>query len=406
MVDSLDAFITPEQRASIRAPIEKARTFPRQAFTSEDFFKFEMEGIFYKQWVALCFSQQVEEQGSLLPIVFAGIPLLVAHGNDDKVRIFHNIVPYDGCLAVIDPIKDQQEIVTPYHGWRYDFAGKLTSIPYWDGSEQGDLQAIQQCSGDLVEVSCQNEGGILFINLSDKPESFAHTMKPLRNVLSEYRTDQMDIGRDKIGKPLLDEESLSTNWKTHYENWAINVLHEGFTHEIYRDSPQIPRVNKVGEKTYCEHIDGYLMGLSYVEKDFSETYELEELPFKHLGGDNKTLPKNAFIGSLFPNLHFAVFPYFIHFIITFPVSAGRTQTIRAQFYETETASNLSFYEDRLDIMEEFCQAGREDGHITEAVQKARHSPIFEQQFYSPFWDQMHYNFSNQVLDALENTYRK
>jgi phenylpropionate dioxygenase-like ring-hydroxylating dioxygenase large terminal subunit len=402
MVNRLDAFITPQQRTSIRAPINKARTFPRQAFTSEDFFKFEMEGVFYKHWVALCFSQQVEGQGSLLPIVFAGIPLLVVHGYDDKVRVFHNIVPYDGCLAVIDPIKDQQEIVTPYHGWRYDLRGKLTSIPYWDGSEQADLQAIQPCSGDLAEISCQSELGILFINLSDKPESFAQAMQPLRNILSAYRTDQMDIGRDEIGKPLLDEENLATNWKTHYENWAINVLHEGFTHEIYSDSSQIPRVNNEGKKTYCEYIDGYLMALSYVEKDFSETYELDELPFKPLGKNDQALPKNAFIGSFFPNLHFAIFPYFIHFIITLPVSAGRTQTIRAQFYDISSASNPDFSEDRRDIMEEFYQAGCEDGRITEAIQKARYSPVFEQHFYSPFWDQMHYNFSNQVLDALED----
>jgi choline monooxygenase len=401
MPDPLDMFISPAQRATIRAPIEEARTLPRQAFISDAFFELEMERIFSRHWTALCFTQQVSEPGHLLPVEFGGIPLLVVHGDDGKVRVFHNIVPYDGCLAVIEPIVAQANITTPYHGWCYDLCGKLIAMPYWDGSVQGDLASLHGHSGDLVEVYSQVELGIIFIDLSRAADAFAAQVEPLRKLLSEYRTFDLDIGRGEDGEPLLDEEDLATNWKTHYENWAINVLHEGFTHEIYAESSQIPRVNDVGEKTYVEHIDGSLMALSYLEQDFAETYELEELPFTHLGIDPDALPERAFIGSLFPNVHLAVFPYFIHVIIALPVSAGQTRTLRAQFYESESAVNPDYLEERLALMEDFKQAGLEDGRITQAVQKARRSPVCEQQFYSPFWDRMHYNFSNIVLKALE-----
>lgn len=91
----------------------------------------EIERIFSRHWLALCFVHQAAKPGCLMPIEFAGMPLLVIHGNDGILRVFHNIVPYDGCLAVIAPIQEQDEIVTPYHGWRYDLRGKLKAVPYW-----------------------------------------------------------------------------------------------------------------------------------------------------------------------------------------------------------------------------------------------------------------------------------
>jgi choline monooxygenase len=401
----LDTLITPAQRASVRASLEEACTLPRQAFTSEALFALEVERIFSRQWVALCFAQQAAEPGCLLPIEFCGIPLLVVRGDDAQVRVFHNIVPYDGCLAVIEPLTQQAEITTPYHGWRYDLRGKLQAIPYWDGTPQGNLKALRGRSGDLIEVRSQTELGLIFIDLSGEAAAFDLAMQPLRTLLSAHRTDALAISRyedDDDNILLVDGENLATNWKTHYENWAINVLHEGFTHEIYAESPQIPRVNTAGEKTYTDYIDGGLMALCYRERDFAETYELDDAPFSHLGLEAEALPEYSYIGSFFPNLHFAVFPYFIHLIIVHPVSAGQTRTLRAQLYDTASAADAEYLEERLGIMSDFQQAGTEDGRITEAVQKARRSPVCTQQFYSPFWDQMHYQFSKQVLDALEH----
>ncbi len=402
-VDRLDTLITEEQRAAVRAPIETARTLPRQAFTSEAWFELETAHIFGRQWCALGFVQQAQAPGDLVPVDLCGIPLLMVRGDDDQIRVFHNVVPYDGCLAVIEAAQGQSHIVTPYHGWHYDLAGKLTAIPYWDGTAQGNLDALRGRSGDLVEVRSQVLYGIVFVDLSGSADDFETHMTPLQRALSAYRTEVLDIGRDGEGQPLLDGELLATNWKTHYENWAVNVLHESFVHEIYAESPQIPRVDGDGKKTYSERMDGPLMALSYRERDFAETYEMDDLPFTSLGIEPDVWPEWALIGSFFPNLHLAVFAHFFHMIIALPDHAGQTRTVRAQFYERASAANPDLLDDRLEFLQGFKEAGFEDGRITEAVQKARRSPVFEQQFYSPFWDTMHHAFSNMVLDSLEQS---
>jgi len=385
----------------MRAPLAKAKTLPSVAFTSAEFFELERDRIFSRHWSALCFEQQAAQPGDLLPLEFCGMPLLLVRDEEGVLRVFHNIVPYDGCLAVIEPQQAQAEITTPYHGWRYDLCGKLLEIPFWTGIESGDLSALGERCGELIEISSHIELGMVLIDLSGSAGTVDPQLDPLRKLLTEYHSEALDIGRDENGDPLIDTEDLATNWKTHYENWALNVLHEAFTHEIYAESPQIPRVNTDGEKTYVEHIDGGFMALVYREQDFAETYQLEDLPFPTIGLDPAVAPEHSFIGSLFPNVHMAVFPTFIHLIIALPVSAGQTRTLRAQFYAPEAAADADCLEDRLVVMADFQQAGLEDGRITEAVQQARKSPVCQQQFYSPFWDNMHYTFSNIVLSALE-----
>ena len=52
------------------------------------------------------------------------------------------------------------------------------------------------------------------------------------------------------------------------------------------------------------------------------------------------------------------------------------------------------------LAEGFAGAAIEDGAVVEAVQRNRRSPVYEQNFYSPFWDQPHYRFTNRVLRDL------
>lgn len=392
--------MTSEQCASVRLPIDEACTLPRQAFLSEQFFDLELDKIFSGHWVALCFAEQVADSGDVLPLEFGKMPVFVAR-EGETLHVFHNIVPYDGCLAVTEPARGLQEIRTAYHGWCYGLDGKLKTLPYWDGTPRPATDVLAGKPGDLISVRCHCAMGIVFVDFSGSAPEFTEQFTPLYQSLSDYRIDELKIGRDAQNVLLIDQEDLKTNWKTHYENWAINVLHEGFTHEIYAESEQIPRVSQQGEKTYQECIDGDFMALSYREADFSETYELDEMPLQSIGHEIGTLPERAYIGSFFPNLHLAVFPYFIHMIIVHPHSAECTHTLRAQFYDEYSATDSGCLEERLELQAEFQQAGLEDSRVTEAVQKARHSPVYQQHYYSPFWDGMHYHFSNRLLDALE-----
>ena len=112
--------LSAEQYALVTAPIETARTLPREAFFSRSFYEAEVERIYARRWVGVLFEFEVAEPGDALPFECCGIPLVAVRGSDRKLRVFHNIVPYDGCLAVMEAARGLEQIETPYHGWVYD----------------------------------------------------------------------------------------------------------------------------------------------------------------------------------------------------------------------------------------------------------------------------------------------
>ena len=53
--------LTAEQRALITAPIDRARTLPREAFFSPAFFEAEIERIYARRWVGVLFEFEIAD---------------------------------------------------------------------------------------------------------------------------------------------------------------------------------------------------------------------------------------------------------------------------------------------------------------------------------------------------------
>lgn len=83
---SVDQFLTREDRDAIRAPIERARTFPQLAYYDPGFFALEVERIFSRNWIAVGFGSSLPAPGDRAPVEFCfmpGCPLSAKCGRDD-----------------------------------------------------------------------------------------------------------------------------------------------------------------------------------------------------------------------------------------------------------------------------------------------------------------------------------
>ena len=383
-----------EQLARIEAPIEEAGTLPAKTYTSEDFYDAEREKIFSKHWVSVLFDFDVADPGQALPFDLCDMPMLAVRGLDGKLRVFHNVVPYDGCLAVIEPATDLEKIETPFHGWVYDLEGKLISIPYWDGTRDGSLQSVAQFDTDLVEVHCETFLHTVFINLSSEPVSFHDHVAPVTRQFSDYDYDQIAIAIDTSGQPIVPRAVTNCNWKIFLDIDGPNVLHENFVHKDYRNSPLHPRVSKSGEKTYREIIDGYLIGVGFDYSDFVETYGAVNSSEPHLGGDGK-LPNQAGFVVLYPATSLSVAPNYMEIAINLPDGVGKTVDRRMYLLPKAavTAENAAKHEK---IFGFHGDVAPEDNRISEAQQKAAFSPVYNERFFSPFWDKMRHQLHRWV----------
>ena len=74
-------------------------------------------------------------------------------------------------------------------------------------------------------------------------------------------------------------------------------------------------------------------------------------------------------------------------------------------FDEDGASDPALAADRKASQRAGLQARQEDNFVCESVQRARHSPGVSSQFYSPFWDAMHYTLTNLILTRLEESER-
>jgi choline monooxygenase len=398
-MDETRKVLSTKEHALVTAPIEEARTLPREAFFSLSFYEAEVARIYSRRWVAVLLDFDVPEPGDALPFELCGIPLFALRGPDRKLRVFHNIVPYDGCLAVMKAESFLEKIETPYHGWVYDLYGRLIAAPFWDGTRDGPVESLNGREVNLAPVACGSFLHTLFINLSEQATPFEDFLAPLKRQFDEYDFEHATPALDEHGQVICAESCVATNWKTYYENACINVLHENFVHGVYRASSLHPRVDASGKKTFFEIIDGDLLGLGFHYDDFKETYGEIQPEALHLG-HGESPPQKASFSTLYPNLYFANAPEYIEIGLALPDGPERTRDRRIYLLQKDAATDLDSGLERRELVALYGEAAEEDAAICEAIQKARRSPAYSQRFYSPFWDELHYRFTQLVIRDL------
>lgn len=371
---------------------------PAEAYSGKDFHDAEREHIFSKHWVSVLFDFDVAEPGQALPFELCGMPLLAVRGQDGRLRVFHNVVPYDGCLAVLAPAHGLERIETPFHGWVYDLRGKLLATPYWDGSPEGDLKPLARFDTDLVEVHCETFLHTVFVNLSREPEPFQDHVAPIARQFSDYDFDKVAVATDISGRPIVPKAVTNCNWKIFFDIDGPNVLHEHFVHSDYRESPLHPRVSAIGEKTYREIVDGYLIGLGFEYGDFVETYGELDPTEPHLGREGK-MPDQAAYVDLYPAMSFSIAPNHIEIGINLPDGADKTVDRRMYLLPASAVTDENAAS-REKVYGFFSKVAAEDNAISEAVQKAARSPVYTERFFSPFWDRMRHQFHKWVAADL------
>jgi choline monooxygenase len=400
VTDALDRFLSSDERAALRAPIEGASPFPNVAYTSQAYFDLEVERVFARSWVAIGFSPSLPKPGDVQPLWIFGFPILTVRDDEGTIRVFHNIGAHDGCPVVTERASGLQELVSPYHGWTYNLRGRLIAAPYWDGRKDADLSLLRRRDVDLKEIRSGIWCGIVFINLSGKGPPLEEFLAPLIQFYTDYDFTRLEMAFDSADGDGIHRFRARANWKALWENYAPDVYHEAFVHPMYRKSDHVPRVDQVGRKTYREVNDRGLMGIAFETEAVPSTYPAARLPLIRHKSSGKPVAISS-IFNMYPNLALLVFPTRVRPSILIPHGPDDCEWLLATFYTDGAARDPALKEERDFAFGMSIAARREDDQVCEAVQRARRSPVFRKRFYSPFWETMLYSFNRRVLDDLE-----
>ena len=398
--ERLARVITRAERDAVMAPIDRALTLPAQAYTGDAWFALEIERVFARNWMAVRFTCEVPEPGDACPFDLFDMPLVALRGADGRLRAFHNIVPYDGCLAVRTRGRGLTGIETCYHGLRYDLAGRLIAAPYWNGRPECGPEDLGGRDGDLVEVRSEERMGVLFVNLDGRAGDLDAWLRPWRDLAGrDYAVDRLLPARDARGNARIERRSVAANWKTYQENASINLLHEAFTHALYRRSPEVPRVDPDGTPRFELSMEGALVAFSHHRRKSGRTYAPVRLP--GAGHDASLPPERGYFTTLYPNLNVPLLDAFAKVNIAIPRGPGVTELRHLRFYAPEALEDPAFQDEERLVQELFDTIHHEDRVAIEAVQSARRSPVWRQHYYAPFWDKLHHRFNQLVMADLE-----
>lgn len=201
--------------AKVMAPVATASGLPNAHYNDAAIFEAEKKPLFFDTWPAIATTRDVPEPGFAKPVDFLGQPLLLVHGRDGVIRVFHNVCRHRGMILVTEPGPIRGAIRCPYHSWCYDLDGKLKATPHVGGPGQNSHQDIDRDTLGLVEVRSHIWRDIIFINLSGTAAPFEDMHRDLIERWAEFDQPIFHGGDDSCF-----ELNLNTNWKLAVENYC------------------------------------------------------------------------------------------------------------------------------------------------------------------------------------------
>jgi biphenyl 2,3-dioxygenase subunit alpha len=216
---------TPE---AIRALVDQDKGLldPR-IYSDADLYELELERVFARSWLLLGHVSHVPKVGDYLTTYMGEDPVIMARQKDRSIRVFLNQCRHRGMRICRSDAGNAKAFTCSYHGWAYDIAGNLVSVPYedtaycskkehecgFDKADWGPLQARVQIYKGLVFANWDAEAPDL--------ETYIGDAKPYMDVM----LDRTPAGTEAIGG--IQKWVIPCNWKFAAEQFCSDMYHAG-----------------------------------------------------------------------------------------------------------------------------------------------------------------------------------
>lgn len=354
----------------IHQDIRRASTAPARFYTDPALHETIRERIFARSWQLVGDTDPVRPPGQVLPMtLLPGLldePLLLARGEDDRLRCLSNVCTHRGNLLVESGGRCQV-LRCRYHGRRFALDGRMLSMPEFEETE-----GFPSPADDLPEAPLGLWGKLVFTGI-DPGHDFDELIAPLHERLAFLPLDQLSFEPERSRDYL-----VRAHWALYVENFLegfhIPFVHAGlaqaldygdYTTELYRWSNLQLGVAADGEDTFDLPPDSPDHGRQVA----------------------------AYYWWLFPNTMLNVYPWGISVNIVHPLGIDRTKVLYRTYVLDPSRLDTGAGSD-LDRVE------REDEAIVEAVQRGVRSRLYDRGRYSPTREQGVHHFHRLLAEAL------
>ena len=198
----------------------------RPFYTDPDYFKADLEAIFYRDWIFAGHDCEINAPGQFLTLKIGEYPVVVVRGNDGAIRAFHNSCRHRGSRVCTTDHGRMRRLVCPYHQWVYNLDGSL-----FNARQMGEN--FDKTQFGLKLVHCESVAGYIFVCVADVAPDFG----PFRDMTAPYLAPHALVDVKVAHESTIVENG---NWKLVWEN-NRECYHCASNHpELCRTYPESP----------------------------------------------------------------------------------------------------------------------------------------------------------------------
>src|SRR6201993_4621909 len=200
--------------------LEKAWTIPAPWYFDHRIAKLERESVFAANWQVVGRLDQVREPGQFFTIDVNDEPLLVARGEDGKLRGFYNVCRHHAAAVVPEAAGCAKQFRCPYHGWTYGNDGALKGMVEFEGVCNFDRK-----DNGLVPIRIDTWENFVFANLGGKAPLLMQFLGRVPSLAAPLQlTEKLHYFDRRI-------YTLKCNWKVYVDNYLDGGYHVPHAHK-------------------------------------------------------------------------------------------------------------------------------------------------------------------------------
>jgi len=211
----------------------------RGVFVDPQVFELEMQRIFAATWVYLGHESEVAEPGSYKATTLGAQPVLLTRDAQGALHALINACRHRGVLLADDHTQGKcRHFVCPYHGWTFDLAGKLVSVPM----RERQTNTFKEAELGLVSVArLDSYRGFVFASLNPHVPTLPQHLGAAAEFFDLF-ADLSPSGQIRV-ETGVTRYQFRGNWKQQVEN-SMDGYHPSLVHYSFFEDVLKPRIGR------------------------------------------------------------------------------------------------------------------------------------------------------------------